>query len=550
MMRQKLNCLAVAGMLLLSCAASALAAAPVLQSAKGKQVRAFLVGIDKYLYVNPLHGSVADVRDIEAALKSVGVPAGNIKVLADTEATRASFVAQMEKLLADSQSGDLAVISFSGHGMRVPELAVWKGHEPDGKSEEFVLAAFQLTGPGTKEGVMNKEMKAWLSRFDAKGVDVIFVADTCHGGGLARSTSGPAPDLTIRLIKEAPKEADNQFVPINVTGKELTLDVQDLTHISFLAGADRQHVVPEFPIPGEATTRGALSYVFAKAIRGKVNATGDGVTTRGQLFQYALQMVSQYSSGQQLIDFLPGASDPAAFAVPLMRMAGDAPPPVTDPVKISGPVTPADTIKVFVLNGDPAALKTLQPVAQFATTASKAEADIIWDAAAKKIISAANDVVAENVDLAQMPGVIDRTFAINRINKLSQLNPQPISLQAGGQRYTTRDVPVIMANGLQKQHLIVFNIAGNGAVQMLSPSKGEPDSVDKPDWQFKPTVNPPYGEDRVVAISSPDAMPGLAAWLWSRDQQAVAGLVPDQLAKVIAANPAVRIGTVGLFTSP
>ena len=119
-------------------------AAPVLKSARGGDIRAFLVGIDKYAYVNQLRGSVADVRDIEAALKASGVTPANIKVLADLDATRAAFVAQMDKLLGDSKAGDLVIISFSGHGMRVPELAQWKGHDPGGLSEEFVLADLQL----------------------------------------------------------------------------------------------------------------------------------------------------------------------------------------------------------------------------------------------------------------------------------------------------------------------------------------------------------------------------------------------------------------------
>ena len=535
---------------LLASTASGLAAA-ALKSARGGEVRALLVGIDKYAFVNPLRGAVADIRDIEASLKSAGVPATNIRVLADLDATRAAFVAGMEKLLGDSKSGDLVVISFSGHGMRVPELAQWKGHDPGGMSEEFVLANFQLTGIGTREGVMNKEMKAWLARMDAKGIDVIFVADTCHGGGLARSVSPEAPDLTIRLLKDAPKEADNQFTPINVTGRELTVDIQDLPHISFLAGADRSHVVPEVLIKGQATPRGALSYAFARAIEGKAAGDDKAVTSRAQLFGYALQMVSQYSKEQQIIDFLPQPSDPLAFAAPLMRMVGDsAPPPPVSPVALASPAGAADIIRVFAVNGDASALKEVKAVAQFAATASKSEADLIWDVAARKIISATGDIVAEDVGPAQMAGVIDRTFAINRIDKLSQLHPQAIRLQAGGKRYTPKDVPVILAPGLQGQHLLVFNIAGNGALQMLSPLKNAPDSIAEPQWSFTPTVNPPYGEDRVVAIAGPAAMPELAAWLWSHDQKPAAGLLPDRLSTLIAANPAVRIGTVGLFTSP
>lgn len=532
----------VLGMLLAS--AFAACAAPVLKSAKGGEIRAFLVGIDKYAYVNQLHGSVADIRDIEAALKGSGVVPANIRVLADLEATRTAFVASMDKLLADSKAGDLVIISFSGHGMRVPELAVWKGQEPDGKSAEFVLAGYQPTGAGTREGVMNKEMKAWLSRFDAKGIDVIFIADTCHGGALARSVSQDAPDLTLRLIKNAPTAADNQFVPIQVTPRELAVNIQDLPHVSFIAGADGQHVVPEFPIKGQPTTRGALSYAFAEALRGKA---GDALVNRGQLFGYALQIVSQISNGQQIIDFLPGASNAAALEAPVLRVESiQASPPSSPPAVVAA----TDAIRIFVQGGDASALKDVKAVAQFAPAASKAEADLIWDVATRRSISGTGDVVAENIGAGEIAGVIDRTFAVNQINKLSQSHPQAIQLQAGGKRYTPRDVPLILASGLKGQHLVVFNLAGNGQVQMLFPAKGATDLVGEEQWTFTPTVNAPFGEDRVVALAGPAAMADLAAWLWTWDQKRVAGLVPKKLAAEMAASSALRIGTVGLFTSP
>ena len=169
--------------------ADATAAALQLKSAQGGQVRALLVGINDYTSITRLDGALADMEDIHQALLKAGISEGKIKRLPNEKATRAAFVDEMEKLLADSASGDLAIITFAGHGMRVPAPEAWKKYEPDGQSEEFVLANNQMTGAGTKEGVMNKEMKAWLSRLDAKGVDVIFVADTCHGGGLARAAS-------------------------------------------------------------------------------------------------------------------------------------------------------------------------------------------------------------------------------------------------------------------------------------------------------------------------------------------------------------------------
>ena len=548
MFTRLLRALGLAAALLASSEFSAAAAS--LTSAKGGSVRAFLVGINKYTYVNPLYGSVADVRDIETALKGAGVPPENIQVLTDAAATRPNFVAQMERLLAESKAGDLVIMSFSGHGMRVPELPQWKGRDPLGLSEEFVLVGYQATGAGTREGVMNKEIKAWLSRFDAKGVDVIFIADTCHGGGLARSVAQEAPDLTIRLIKESPKAGENQFTPINVTPRELAVDVQDLSHITFMAGADREHVVPEFPIPGQATRRGALSFAFARAIEGNARDGGSTVTTRGQLFGYALQMVAQISNSQQIMDFLPLPNRPALLEAPLLRQGGDAPLPAAAPDAIKPPSRPtADSIGLFVMNGDAGLVKNVQSTAAFAVVPGKADAALIWDAAARKVISVTGDIIVQDIGADSLGGVIDRTFAIHEIEKMSQLHPQSIRLKAGGKRYTPNDRPEIQASGLKGQHLVVFNLAGNGEVQMLSPAKGGLDQVAEDQWTYVPTVNEPYGEDRVIAISSTEAMPDLRDWLWLKNGKLAASLVPQKLAETLSGKPSVRVGTVGLFTS-
>ena len=526
--------------------AAGTAAALQLKSAQGGQVRALLVGINDYISVTRLDGAMADMEDIHQALLKAGISEDKIKRLANKDATRAAFVGEMEKLLADSAPGDLAIITFAGHGMRVPAPEIWKKYEPDGQSEEFVLANYQMTGAGTKEGVMNKEMKAWLSRLDAKGVDVIFVADTCHGGGLARSVNPVAAPLTLRETRAVPKPGESQLVPIAMSEKEKATTVEDMPHVSFLAGAKRENVVPEWVMPNQPTRRGALSFAFARAIENSIDAGAAPVSTRGALFQYALQKVSETSKGQQVIDILP--RDPKARSTPLFRMV-DATVPLPA-VSVPDAPPPAASIKIFVLNGTAATLAAVKPIAAFSTTANKAEADLIYDAGSGNIINNQGDKVAEHVTPANLGGTIDRTFALNGIDKLSLKTALAISLRAGGKLYTPRDTPVIEASGLNNQFLVVFNIASDGQVQMLTPSVSGSGKVESDSWSYQPSVRGPFGEDHVIGVASPVALSDLVEWLWSHNEQPVAALVPKKLAEVIAATPGARIGSVGLFTSP
>ena len=523
--------------------AAGTAAALQLRSAQGGQVRALLVGINDYTSITRLDGALADMEDIHQALLKAGISEDKIKRLPNEKATRAAFVDGMEKLLADSAPGDLAIITFAGHGMRVPAPDAWKKYEPDGQSEEFVLANYQTAGPGTKEGVMNKEMKAWLSRLDAKGVDVIFVADTCHGGGLARSVNPMAAPLTLRETRAVPKPGESQLVPIAMSEKEKASTVEDMPHVSFLAGAKRENVVPEWVMPNQPTRRGALSFAFARAIENSVDAGASPVNTRGTLFQYALQKVSETSKGQQVIDLLPRASN--ARAVQLFRTT-DA--PGQSPSVAVG--QPAAAIRIFVVNGTAATLAGVKPIAAFLATASKAEADLIYDAASGNIINNQGDTVAEHVTAANLGGTIDRTFALNGIDKLSLKTALTISLRAGGKLYTPQDTPVIEASGLANQFLVVFNIASDGQLQMLTPALSSSGKVGSDSWSYQPSVRGPFGEDHVVGVASPVAIPDLVEWLWSHNEQPVAALVPKKLAEIMAATPGARIGSVGLFTSP
>jgi len=52
---------------------NAVAQNAVLHSAAGQSVHALIVGIDAYQNVRPLKGARADARDIEAALRNMGV---------------------------------------------------------------------------------------------------------------------------------------------------------------------------------------------------------------------------------------------------------------------------------------------------------------------------------------------------------------------------------------------------------------------------------------------------------------------------------------------
>jgi hypothetical protein len=126
----------------------------------------------------------ADAVDIDQALGAVGVKATR---LVNAQVVRSRVVTEMNRLIDQSKRGDFVIVSFSGHGMRVPEYPRWKGIDPSGANSQIVLAGYGPQGAGPHDVIADKEMRAWLTRFDAKGVDVLLVVDACYGGKLRPS---------------------------------------------------------------------------------------------------------------------------------------------------------------------------------------------------------------------------------------------------------------------------------------------------------------------------------------------------------------------------
>ena len=542
--------LAVAAALSCAAASAPAAAQPQMRSANGGEVRAFIVGIDKYQNVRPLLGSVNDAEDLKASLTAAGV--SSIRVLENAAATRAAFVSEMERLLAASHSGDLAIISYSGHGASVPEYAQFKGLEAGGKTEEYIMVDYDQTGPATGEVIANKEMKAWLSRFDAKGVDVLVVSDSCFGGGMIR---GPvdqrAGTPSLRFLRDAaPAKGESQFTPIAMSPKELQLSVADLPHITFLAGADALTPVPEVFIPSSPTRRGALSYVIARAFEGKAVAAGADAMPRRQLFGYVRQQVQHYSDDQRIENIpSPSTEDQSVLNRPVFRLVE---PKVAAPVQLSTGTGEVGSIRIAVVGTDPNLAANLgTPASPYQIVADRNQSDLVWDPATRQVVQSSGDIVESGVPQGELAGIVDRTAAIAAVKALTDPRPQEITMLQGVKRYTPGDPPVVQAGHMAGQYLLVFNIAANGVVQKVYPGPSDPPRADRDAWSYNPTVTPPFGADYLVAVVSSVRLTAFEKWLDDHDNRrpAAAALLKPQLTQALVVDPKLRLGAVALYTA-
>ena len=269
-----------------------------------------------------LQGARADAEDIAEALRRGGVKPA---VLFDADVTRAKIVAQIDSFVAESKPGDFVLFAFAGHGMQTPEYPRWQGIDADGVNEQIALSGFSFSGDGVGEIIVNPEIRAWLSRLDAKGVDALVVMDSCFGGGM-REVDPRTGAIRTRVLRasadqiRAGEVQREKFAGIPMTDKEARANVELMPHVTFLAGATSRSVVPETDGLASSGPRGALSYFFARALGGKL--AKDGVATRRGLFDYLKPNIREATQNRQLIQVEPQSPEPSVYGKPVLTFAG------------------------------------------------------------------------------------------------------------------------------------------------------------------------------------------------------------------------------------
>jgi len=538
---------------------------------QGGEVRAVVIGIDAYQFVPQLRGAVADARDIEQTLRNQGVR--DITALYDAAADRVTVMRTLDQLVQRSQAGDLVVLSVAGHGVQEPEHI--KGSQPDGLDNVFVLAGFDpKTGPGTQQRIIGTEFNHIIKQFEAKGTHVLFVADACYGGGLAREVDPRAGEMSYRQAPRYVLTVDN-LRPISTTSDAFLSDI-DFQRTAFLAAVDRNTKAPEVRIPGVPGFRGALSYAVARAFEGAADENRDGNVSRTELFTYVRQVAYQLSDQrQQVVTAGPVGRDDGSDVVfertrgvvllggaggpsPTRVQTTTPPPPVVTAPSNALPARPQPpdppgatslgTVRIAVLDNQRDQLANLETrKARFEVVGTKDNPDLIWDAKSHDVLAGA-DIVARGVDRVDLASVIDRVAAVNGFKRLAARAPQAVRILPDDKLHH-RDARVdVQVSGTAQRSIVMFNIAGDGKVQDLYPTGSDDRIVAKPELKLPLSVGEPFGSDLVVAISSAQVLRELEQALRKVSQRRAAVEVLELVERL--APPDARIGATSIYTAP
>lgn len=487
-----------------------------------------VVGIDDYVgTANDLDGAVNDANDIAKSLTGAG--AKEVVRLINDDASKDRIVAEWEGLAAKAKAGDTIVFSYAGHGGQEPAPV---GRRDKTTIESFLLGRFEPSGPATRERIIDDEVFAWLQEADKKGVKVIFVADSCHSGGMERSAS--APGVKFRKMEYRAIVGDQlQFPPPEVSN--LTED--DFQNVTFVAAVPADKLTPEVTIEGKK--RGALSWSFARALEGRADKNGDGQVSELELLSYVVPSVHALVESQQT----PQVRPLRARSVPLVTL-GESKVPVAGSADADGL-----KLKVAVEGGDGAAFADLPFVT---VVADKTQADLVWSVPKGTVEHVIGGVVAEKVDTTSIKGVVSKWAALKWLKQQAALDPADASLASGNQRYAVGDLVDIEMRDAKYPHLTMFNLPPDGHVEFFIPDPQKLADATK-DWsreaiheKFK-VDKPPYGAEHMVAIFSKDELPDLNAALQSMTTPKRSEALRPVLEQALSGKD-VQIGIIDIYT--
>ena len=541
----------------------AAAAAPLLRGPEGGEVRALIIGVDAYQNVRPLKGAVADARDIESALRRMGTR--DVTALIDAQADRASILREIGALVQRTNSGDMVLLSIAGHGAQEPERV--KGSQPDGLDDVFLLPGFDTSPTGSQQRILGKEFHHFIKQLELRGAQVVFVADSCHGGGMARSIDPRSEEMSFRQVASYRVPVD-LLQPVMTKSEEFMTEL-DFDRTAFLAAVDRKTKAPEVRIPGVEGLRGALSYAVARAIEGQADTDGDGKITVKELFTHVRQVVYQLSEqrqnivtltspgrdierdvafqvtrGIQLVDMSDASRKPSTLVSERTAEAASAAPKIEVPA--SGRAQ--RPVRLASLDGQSGHFSGLtRREAPFEIVQPVDYPDIIWDPKSRDVL-AWGDVIAYRIDKGELTSVIDRAAAVRDLKQIATRTPQAIRMTPDDRLQRRNTVVQVQVSELTGRALILFNITGDGTVQLLYPLSADPRVIDKGEFSLTVRVREPFGADQIIAVTSEQRMNALEEALTQLNGRRAAGQAIAVMQKFAPGDA--RIGATSLFTAP
>jgi hypothetical protein len=141
----------------------------------------------------------ADAQDMAQIAQSKGF---EVKTLLTRQVTRKSLVEAVTKAAGALKSGDIFMLSYSGHGGQLPDR---NSDEPDGQDETWCLYDGEF---------VDDELYSLLGKLE-RGVRILVFSDSCHSGTVTREAFFRTAGKLVGL-NETPSGTRYRFMPPEV----------------------------------------------------------------------------------------------------------------------------------------------------------------------------------------------------------------------------------------------------------------------------------------------------------------------------------------------
>lgn len=473
---------------------------------------ALVVGINDYQYgsdtdeagrVLNLQGAENDARLIATSLRAIGVELPDSHVLIGSDATLSAFKQAWQDLLAKSLPGDVLILSYAGHGGQEKErLAPIDESDFDGLDETLMFYDFNPAKPD--EGrLVDDELYTMFKQ--AGDRQIVFVADSCHSGGLTRKADIAGGRSRQGGLWEFDDSLDDLIEIEAEEGENWEL----LSHVTYLTATDDEAlVVREFPINGRA--HGALSVSFAEGITGLADTDNDGRVLRRELQDYVQSRVRVLADQLQTPGFAPRSGSAAEKEIVSIASTDVIEPALNDelalraalPVIVEGGSLPEGVLGAISL--DQASLKFVYQHDEIVSYYNTDEL-MRWTQNTGKVSNRAKARWQMLIDKFRYLRAVDASYNENQpVLKLTT------SCEArDGKTSCDREHRVGESVALEFNHkrvgngayFVLFNLAGNGALQLLYPvSDADSPEISNLPFVIELDVSEPVGRDDLVSI--------------------------------------------------
>lgn len=144
---------------------------------------ALIVGISQYKEMPALQYADRDAIAFAEFVKGQGTAEEEVKVFLNEEATRLNIVDELYNLSKKTKAGDRFYFYFGGHGDLEAQIAYQN-------SLLLLYGSLRKNYFQGQEFLQLSELRSWLGALAQKKVQVVFIADACHSGGLIGGKEG------------------------------------------------------------------------------------------------------------------------------------------------------------------------------------------------------------------------------------------------------------------------------------------------------------------------------------------------------------------------